>query len=95
MINLFILHTKTNAFSVHKFKEMFGISSDKQLDVEKTLDDYNIQNEAVIYIFIKSEVVTEYIFVEEDPSDRFFAFRCEYSHTIGDIKKMVEDKTGW
>jgi len=93
-----VLHRKYSlraAPILHKFKEMFGISSDKKLDVEKTLDDYKIQNEAEIYIFIKSEVVTEYIFVEEDPGDKFFAFRCEYSHTIGDIKKMVEDKTGF
>ena len=76
-------------------KGMVAIFSDKQLDFEKTLADYNIQNEAVIYFWDKSKVASEHVFVEEDPGDKFFAFNFDGSNTISDIKKMVEEKTGW
>ena len=74
---------------------MVAISSDRQLDVEKTLADYNIQNKTVIDIWHKCEVATDYVFVEEDSGDRFFVFEFDDSHTVGDIKTTVKDKTGW
>ena len=66
-INLFDVHNKIVVFSEQEFGKIFAILSDKRLDLEKSLIDYNIQNGTVIQFWQKRGTKHNHVFAEEDP----------------------------